>query len=152
MKKEMLKVIRLNLTFFMCCLKKLAWHRRCWHTQSPGEVPRAVLTIPISRSLMKFPRLVWMLMNRVSAVCRSPCSHWGVLPIPMWERSLLCVWKFCSLPSCRAGSPGPPNDEQSTLGHDFTYDFIYFFHLKHAVLSCSSISGVPSARGCCAWS
>lgn len=39
MKKEMLKVIRLNLTYFMCCLKKLAWHKRCWHTQSPGEVP-----------------------------------------------------------------------------------------------------------------
>lgn len=37
--KEMLKVTRLNLTFLMCCLKKLAWHRRCWHTQSPGKVP-----------------------------------------------------------------------------------------------------------------
>lgn len=32
MKKEMLKVIGLNLTFFARCLKKLAWHKHCSHT------------------------------------------------------------------------------------------------------------------------
>lgn len=33
MKKETLKVTGLNLTFFTCCLKKLAWHKRCSRTQ-----------------------------------------------------------------------------------------------------------------------
>lgn len=106
MKKETLKVIGLNLTFFMCCLKKLAWHRRCWYTQSPGEVLRAVLTIPISRSLMKFPRLIWTLMNAVS----------GCVQV-----SLLTLGGFCPFlcgrgPSCVFGSfVVSPRAEQGAL-------------------------------------
>lgn len=97
MKKEMLKVIRLNLTFLMCCLKKLAWHGRSWHTRSPGEVLRAVLTIPISISLLKFPRLD--VDEHSEWLCSGFPPHTGrVVPTPVWERCLLCVWKFCSLP------------------------------------------------------
>lgn len=45
----MLKVIRLNLTFFTRCLKKSAWHKRC-----SVRSRRAFLTITIFVPLMKF--------------------------------------------------------------------------------------------------
>lgn len=77
MKKEMLKVIRLNLTFFMCCLKKLAWHKRCWHTQSPGEVPAGCADNTNFHILMKFPRLIWTLMNTLSCCVQVWSAHAG---------------------------------------------------------------------------
>lgn len=64
MKKEMLKVIGLNLTFFMCCLKKLAWHKHCSRTRRAlVRSRRALLTIAIFVPLMKFPGLFLTLMN-----------------------------------------------------------------------------------------
>lgn len=64
MKKEMLKVIGLNLTFFTRCLKKLAWHKRCSRTwRALVRSRRAFLTIAIFVPLMKFPGLLLTLMN-----------------------------------------------------------------------------------------
>lgn len=64
MKKEMLKVIGLNLTFFSRCLKKLAWHKHCSHTgRALVRSRRALLTVAIFVLLMKFSRLFLTLMN-----------------------------------------------------------------------------------------
>jgi len=55
-KKEVLKVVGIDLTFFTRCLKKLAWHKRCSGTRRAlPRSRRAFLTIAIFVPLMKFP-------------------------------------------------------------------------------------------------
>lgn len=115
MKKEMLKVIRLNLTFCMCCLKKLAWHKRCWHTQSPGEVPAGCADNTNFHISNEIPKADLDVDEHIELLCAGlERSRWEGCVCSVWGGSLLCVLKFYSLPSCRAGSPGPPNHEEST--------------------------------------
>lgn len=77
MKKEMLKVIRLNLTYFMCCLKKLAWHKRCWHTQSPGEVPAGCADNTNFHVSNEIPKADLDFDEHVELLCAAlESSHW----------------------------------------------------------------------------
>lgn len=77
MKKEMLKVIGLNLTFLMCCLKKLAWHKRCWHSESPGEVPQGCADNTNFHLSNGIPRADLDVDEHIELLCAGlQSSHW----------------------------------------------------------------------------
>lgn len=108
--KEMLKVIRVNLTFFMCCLKKLAWHKCCWHSQSPGEVPEGCAdntNFHISNEIAKADEHVELLCAGLESSPWEGCAHFCVGEVPPVCFEVL----FSPLMQSREPCPSKPQAE-----------------------------------------